>query len=209
MEKEIVRLTQQLGEEEKALEILQEGCKGTSLMHQCIPSWFCFVFGPFCCFISWNDVCVLLTSSSQEKLRNAVSNLPLFERSLSLGRSTSLNAKARLTWLVQKASSWRTRSMPAYFSTIYMPVEIFVTMLLWLLENFTFSWYVLHRNTDNFWHRRSTVEHCISCSFCVGDFIFAIKTLFVGWKGTFPKSCRIELWILTEISYDITKSLNN
>lgn len=29
MEKEIVRLTQQLGEEEKALEILQEGCKGT------------------------------------------------------------------------------------------------------------------------------------------------------------------------------------
>ena len=30
MEAEVVRLTEQLGEEEKALESLQEGCKGTN-----------------------------------------------------------------------------------------------------------------------------------------------------------------------------------
>lgn len=31
MEAEVVRLTEQLGEEEKALEALQEGCKSTNL----------------------------------------------------------------------------------------------------------------------------------------------------------------------------------
>jgi hypothetical protein len=31
MEAEVVRLTEQLGEEEKALEALQEGCKGKNL----------------------------------------------------------------------------------------------------------------------------------------------------------------------------------
>lgn len=52
---------------------------------------------------------------------------------------------------------------------------------------FTFSG---HRNTDNFRHRRSTVKHCIfpkSCSFCVGDFIFAIKTLFLVHREHFLK----------------------
>lgn len=38
MEAEVVRLTEQLGEEEKALEAMQEGCKGANLFFGCIHS---------------------------------------------------------------------------------------------------------------------------------------------------------------------------
>lgn len=130
MEAEVVQLTEQLGEEEKALEALQEACKGAIYIYDKLFSSYTTYCNPALrnCVISANLLIMcfslhaalqldygtreFVTSCSvlwQARLKNIVSYLILPEWSSSLGRSTSLNAKAKLVSPAQLANSWKTK----------------------------------------------------------------------------------------------------